>query len=275
MLPDVLVPLGADGDGPPLYCVHSATGSCYTYLALAGALDHRPVVGIEAVGYDGDEVVPASLADLADHYAQVVDADRKGRPVCLLGWSMGGVVALEMAERLRALGCLVPLVVLVDARVPEEEPMPADRLIRARFVAAFAPGALGDISARSTETLRVWAENGSGEDGWEPLRARGWLPDELDSETLNRRFEVFRNNVRALNQHRVAPGHPGPVLVIKAKDSPPESRRWSELADDVREVTVPGDHHSLWHDAGLSELTRSIRDALRQVSATRARGYAS
>ncbi len=275
MRPDLLVPLGTDGDGPPLYCVHSASGSCYTYLALAGILEHRPVIGMEARGYDSDEASPTSLADLAVRYAEVVDADRNGRPVCLLGWSMGGVVALEMSEHLRALGCLVPLVVLIDARVPEEEPMPTDRMMRARFVAGITANTLRDVNARITETLRVWAEDRPAEDAWGPVRSHGWLPHELDSETLDRRFAVFRNNVQALNRHRVSSGHAGPVLVIKAHDSPPETRRWSELADDVREVTVPGDHHSLWHDAGLSELARVIRDALRQVSVALALGSPS
>jgi thioesterase domain-containing protein len=272
MLPDILVPLGGDGDGPPLYCVHSVSGSCYTYLPLAGALDDRPVIGIEAPGYDGGESSPASLVELADCYAQVVDADREDRPVCLLGWSMGGVVALEMAERLRALGCAVPLVVLVDSRVPKDEPMPAERMIRARFVAGFASDTVDGINARITETLRVWDEHGYGQDAWEPLRAHGWLPDELDSEALDRRFAVFRNNVRALNQHRVAPGRPGPVLAIEAQHAPPERRRWPELIDDVREVVVPGDHHSLWHGANLAELIRVVTDALRRVPAVSARG---
>ncbi|WP_229402494.1 thioesterase domain-containing protein [Micromonospora okii] len=266
MLPDVLVPFGPDGDGPPLYCVHSAFGSCHTYLPLARLLDHRPVTGIEAPGYDGGEAFPGSLAELADAYAELVDVDRDGRPVCLLGWSTGGVLALETAARLRSGGCPVPLVVLVDAYVPQDEPTPTDRMIRARFVAGFAADTLDRLRDRSAETLRVWEEEGTGEDAWEPLRARGWLPDELDSETLDERFAVFRNNVRALERHRVAPGHPGPVLVVRARDSPPETRRWSELVDDVREVTLPGDHHSLWDADGVSGLARVVSEALARTT---------
>jgi hypothetical protein len=49
-------------------------------------------------------------------------------------------------------------------------------------------------------------------------------------------------------------------------------RRWSELACDVREATVSGDHYSLWHGAGLPELGRVIRDALRHAHLTQPEG---
>jgi thioesterase domain-containing protein len=266
MLPDVLVPLGPDADDPPLYCVHSASGSCHTYLPLAGLLDHRPVIGIEAPGYDGGEAWTGSLAELAHGYAEVVDVDRKGRPAYLLGWSMGGILVLEMAARLRAAGCPVPLVVLIDAWAPEREPTPPDPLLRARFVAGFTAGTLGGVRDRTTEILPVCEGEETDEATWDRLRAHGWLPDELDSETLDQRFAVFRNNVRALNAHRVEPGHLGPALVIKAADSPPEQRPWPDLIDDVREVTLPGDHYSLWDAAGQSTLAQVIGDALSAVA---------
>ncbi|MFY1672840.1 alpha/beta fold hydrolase [Plantactinospora sp. WMMB334] len=272
MLSDILVPLGADGDGAPVYCVHSASGSCHTYLPLATMLDHRPLIGIEAPGYDDGEVLSGGLAALADAYARVVDVHRKDRPVHLLGWSMGGVLALEMAARLRSTGCPVPLVVLIDAWVPTGEPTPPDPALRARFVAGFAADTLGGVADRTAEILRVCAEEGTGEEAWDRLRAHGWLPDELDSETLDQRFAVFRNNVRALNEHRVQPGHPGPAMVIRGQHSPPETLPWADLIDDVREVTLPGDHYSLWHDAGPTRLATVIGDALRQTSTAALRG---
>jgi thioesterase domain-containing protein len=268
---DVLVPLTADGDEPPLYCLHPASGSAYSYLPLASLLDHRPVIGIEAPGYDTDGLPPADLADIAELYVHAIDADRQGRPVCLLGWSMGGVVAVEVAQRLRALGCPVLLTVLVDSRVPDEEPLPDERTMLARFVADFTADAIGDVRARMREILESWPEDVPADAAWGPLRDRGWLPDDVDTETAARRFAVYRRNVLALHRHRVAPGGRGPILAVKAQDSPPETRQWSELATDVRTAAVPGDHYTLWHGTGLVALGRIVGDALRQVSPARSR----
>jgi thioesterase domain-containing protein len=282
MLPDtaddILLPFTSGGEGPTLYCVHAASGSAYTYLPLNALIDHGPVVGIEAPGYDGEELPPADLAglaDMADRYARAIDADRAGQAVCLLGWSMGGVVAFETAERLRTRGCPVALVILIDAQVPGDEAVPEERSLLAHFAAGLVPGSLAEISARIEEILRSWPAEVPAAAAWELLGERGFIPAEFDEPTLRRRFAVYRTNVEALQRHRVVPGHRGPVLAITARDTPAGSARWSDLAADVQEVAVPGDHYSIWLGDGLEQLGRVIRDALRHVRPARAEGAAS
>ncbi|WP_055479818.1 alpha/beta fold hydrolase [Sphaerimonospora mesophila] len=273
MSADLLLPFCGGDELPPLYCVHSASGSAYTYLPLAGLLGGRPVVGIEAPGYDGDGLPPTDLRRLADGYARTVDDDRAGREVCLLGWSMGGSVAWAMAHRLLARGCPVALVVLVDALMHHAEPVPSREAVLAGFavnlVREAGEGRAGEAVA---DALRAWPADAPAEDAWRLLRRAGLIPEDLDGETLGRRFEVFRRNVEALHGYAPEPGYPGPVLVVESEGSPRGPLRWTDVARDVRTVTVPGDHFSMWRGAGLTALGAAVRETLREVSSMRPEG---
>ncbi|WP_433496664.1 alpha/beta fold hydrolase [Sphaerimonospora sp. CA-214678] len=273
MSADLLLPFGGGGKAPPLYCVHSASGSAYTYLPLAGLLGDRPVVGIEAPGYDGDGLPPTDLRRLADDYARAVDDDRAGREVCLLGWSMGGSVAWEMAHRLLTRGCPVALVVLVDALMHHAEPVPPREAMLAGFAVNLVREAgEGRAVQAVADALRAWPAGAPAEDAWRLLRSAGLIPEDLDAETLGRRFEVFRRNVEALHGYVPEPGYPGPVLVVESAGSPRGPLRWTDVAQDVRTVTVPGDHFSMWRGAGLTALGAAVRETLREVSSMRPEG---
>lgn len=267
MHPDLLLPFGeGDGDASPLYCVHSASGSAYTYLPLAGMLDGRRVVGIEAPGYDGDGLPPTDLGELADRYARAVTDDCGKREACLLGWSMGGSIAYAMAWRLRALGVAVPLVVIVDALMHHTEPVPPVREILTRFAINLVTEAgAGQAEERIVDELRAWPPDAPVTDALRLLRHVGLIPEDLDAETLDRRFEVFRRNVEALHGYEPEPGYPGPLLVIDGEDSARGQLRWTDVAPDVRTVTVPGDHFSLWRGAGLTMLVKQVTEALREA----------
>lgn len=267
---DLLVPFGeGDGDAPPLYCVHSASGSAYTYLPLAGVLDGRRVVGIEAPGYDGDGLPPTDLRELADRYARAVADDCGKREACLLGWSMGGSVAYAMAWRLRALGVAVPLVVIVDSLMHHTEPVPPVRVILTRFAINLVTEAGGgQAEERVAAELRAWPPGAPTTDAWRLLRRAGLIPEDLDAETLGRRFEVFQRNVHALHRYAPEPGYPGPLLVVDGEESARGRLRWTDVARDVRTATVPGDHFSLWRGAGLAVLGEKVKEALREACAS-------
>ena len=106
----------------PLAFVHATGGDVACYRGLASLLeDHFPIAGLPA-----PPVLPADLNELAGHHVSTL-ADVIDRDVILGGWSLGGVVALEVARRLRQRGVQVPLVLLLDSRLPRSNvPVPID-----------------------------------------------------------------------------------------------------------------------------------------------------
>ena len=72
------------------------------------------VIGIQARGLDGQEPPHATVEAMAAEYLRAVKARQANGPYYLCGYSFGGLVAFEMARRLRESGDEVALVGLFD-----------------------------------------------------------------------------------------------------------------------------------------------------------------
>lgn len=252
MIGDTLVPLQPTGTGPPLFCLPGATGSAHTYARLALGLDH-PVHGIDSP--DPGAGSPAATVDgLAVGYLDAVLPVVGDGPLCLLGWSMGGVLAFETARLAARRGIAVPVLVLVDAPVAEPVPPPPEHLVWRAFLSS-ATGAAADP--------RWTGRPGTALDA---AVAAGSLPADVDRDALLRGYTVFRANVLALGAHRVTGPYDGPVITVTAEASPAELTRWARVAARVTDHAVPGDHHTLWHGEGLARLREIVATALRPVA---------
>ena len=114
-----LVPLKTSGGKLPLYCIHPDHGLVLFYQALANCLPpDQPVYGLQSVGVDSDEPPLTSLEDMAGRYLRDIKAFQPSGPYHLGGYSLGGVLAAEMARQLHASGEQVGLLALFDTYAP-------------------------------------------------------------------------------------------------------------------------------------------------------------
>ncbi|HEX3126564.1 MAG TPA: amino acid adenylation domain-containing protein, partial [Thermoanaerobaculia bacterium] len=118
-----LVPL-QKGDGlPPLFMVHQVGGNVYTFRVLAQALGRdRPVYGLRSRGLEAGEEPFATVEEMAEHYLELVRGVQRSGPYRIGGASMGGMIAFEMAHRLREAGETVELLTLMDTPCGEQMP---------------------------------------------------------------------------------------------------------------------------------------------------------
>jgi thioesterase domain-containing protein len=76
--------------------------------------EDQPVYGLQAQGLDGQRPILTSVEEMAELYLQEVKTIQPQGPYLVGGYCMGGSVALEMAQRLRAQGEEVALVALFE-----------------------------------------------------------------------------------------------------------------------------------------------------------------
>ncbi len=267
VLPDRLLPIRPGSDAAPLYCVPPASGSPYGYLPLAAAFDPgQAVYALDAPGFDDDEPVCEHVADLSSAYLDAIAQHQGDAPACLLGWSLGGVVAYDMACRRAAAGLPVPVLIVVDAPVPVSgpKPLPQERLVLRRFVADLMADPDPDGVDAVIDSVPVSEPISA---VFDALADKGVIPAELHEVTLARRYGVFRGGTRAMAEYRADAGYPGRVLAIRAQDTPKAAGRWRDLAPNAEEHVVPGGHYSIWQGGGLVTLSGLIRRALSEVSA--------
>ncbi|TWV34956.1 alpha/beta fold hydrolase [Streptomyces misionensis] len=110
----LLVPL-AQRPGPlSSVLLHPAGGGLGQYLGTAARLArHGSVFGIRAAGLLPGEEPHDDVADMTSTYLDLLDHFSE-RPRVLVGWSLGGVLAWELAARLAENGP-APAVVLIDS----------------------------------------------------------------------------------------------------------------------------------------------------------------
>jgi acyl carrier protein len=132
-----LVALNSGKAESPLFVVHAIGGTVSAYAPLSQELaDTFKVYGLESPALSDGGAVATSLADLVTDYVQRIRAVQGAGPYALAGWSMGGVIAFEIAQRLERAGADVSLLVLLDAPFAIAADYPSgDAELAARFVA--------------------------------------------------------------------------------------------------------------------------------------------
>lgn len=86
------------GAGPSILLLHGMTGSAAIWSRVAPLLDGFRAVAPDLLGF-GDSSKPDSPYDLAAHADALEPLVASVGPICVVGHSMGGVIALEVLRR--------------------------------------------------------------------------------------------------------------------------------------------------------------------------------
>jgi iturin family lipopeptide synthetase A len=245
------------GDGTrPLFLVHPIGGHVLCYAELARALgSSRAIYGLRALGLE-EELPPLdSVEAMAARYMQELRKLQPQGPYLLGGWSFGGMVALEMAQRLRAAGEAVALLALIDSPFPRAE-VPLAALDDQTLLERFIHDLKSLPQAHEGEELSQWTAL------LEETRRGGSLPRGADFADLTSHFKVFRANATAFHHYQPCP-YEGRAVLLQASESGGElSRGWRGVVTGPLETHVlPGNHFSLLRE-GVHTLAALLRAAI-------------
>ncbi|AGC45224.1 non-ribosomal peptide synthetase [Myxococcus stipitatus DSM 14675] len=266
------VTLQSSGTGAPVFFVHAVGGAVGPYRMLARMLGtERPFYGLQAPGLDGSEAPLEQVEALARRHVAALRAVRPEGPYVLGGWSLGGVVAFEMARELERQGQRVEQLVLLDSFAPGDallEREPDGALLLAGMALDLARTAGGEPTLRP-ELLTGLADEEQLTRVAQHARASGWLPPEVRDVDLRAWRDVTRANLRALSAYRPGPYGGGPVTLFRAKDAKRErvvdaSHGWSRFVapDQLTVEDVSGDHYSVLRAPDVDGLATRLASLL-------------
>ena len=122
-----LVPLRAGGTRPPLFLMHAHGGNVLEYYPLATLLEaDQPVYALQARGLEGNVRKGESMEMIAAAYITELRALQSEGPYYLGGFCFGGLLALEVAQQLKAAGEDVALLVLIQTTHPAQDHFRSD-----------------------------------------------------------------------------------------------------------------------------------------------------
>ncbi|HVD87035.1 MAG TPA: AMP-binding protein, partial [Solirubrobacterales bacterium] len=118
-----LVALKPSGNRPPLIVIAAGDGNIVGFAPLARRLSaEQPLYALQPSGLDGRRPLDRGIGAMADRYLEALRSLRPRGPYLLAGRCNGATVAFEMAQRLRAQGEDVPLLVALDSDPPPAGP---------------------------------------------------------------------------------------------------------------------------------------------------------
>jgi amino acid adenylation domain-containing protein len=225
----LLEPGAPDNSAAPLFCLRGL----FHYRDLAAALRH--VVPVYAVLLDGEEELAgddeltavAAIEKIVEHYVSSIKRISPTGPYHLAGLSAGGLVAIEVAQRLKSSGDRVDLLALLDTNAP-------GTTLRKRMVVA-AKGAAKALIGREDRRMTT---------------AR-------DIELLYRASQIRLS----------AEPYKGDVVLFRAMQSNfgwrPHDLGWSRFINGrIDLVDIPGDHLSMMREPFVTALASAISERL-------------
>lgn len=255
-----LVPLASGGNGTPIYCPHPLGGHVLCYAPLARALAGRhPCWGLQAPGLDEGEPLAASWDELIAHHWRLLPDDNS--PLILLGYSYGGYIAMELADRLHRAGRPLPPVVLLDVPHPSAIPKSMSMPDRATLVHSLFGRAL-DLDLPALQALPP--------DTMLPqvhalAVARHVLPPGTSLAMLERLLAVAHNASRL-----VAPptrSYDFPILLLRAREASTriadrEDFGWRDYVRELTVTWVDGSHESMLEAPRIPGLLEALSGVL-------------
>lgn len=291
-----LVLIQPRGTRRPFFCVHPAGGNVFCYADLANQLGvERPFYGIQAHVFEGQPPPLTRIEEMSAEYVESLLAAQPEGPFFIGGWSIGGVVAFDLARRLREQGREIKLLVLLDSMPPTTS---------GRFAEGESESLLvefcRDIGLHLNDFMMEWQELG----GLEPdhqlalildgAKKANIVPPDVSLSQVSRLFDVFKANVNAarnytpqidygrvtlfrasegieqlrekdvlaLGQH-TSPLSAGSSSAIAARDV---DLGWNKFVKSGPELRiVPGNHYTMLKPPHLQTLAETLNQCIREA----------
>lgn len=259
-----LVGLRPRGSGRPLYIVHGIFGNVLQLRGLAERIvADRPIYALQARGADPRLEPHASIGEMATAYLEAIREFQPSGPYALAGYSFGGLIAFEMACRLREAGEEVDVLALLATEVHERNlpfgAMLSYKAVLARRVAKkLLSSGIRTWPAYLLAKVRLAGHrfllrHGLAEPG-DP-----WLESpELLTDRTRRMYKTY---VREFVAYRPR-AYQGAISVFCPRgpsyDSCDPLPIWRKVADHVAVFSIPGTHQTIMDEPHVNSLARQL-----------------
>jgi acetoacetyl-CoA synthetase len=262
-----LVLLKPGSAGHPVFIAHGLGGSAMEFFQLVKHIEgENPIYGMQARGTDGTDEPLDRIEDMAQFHIDAIREIQPKGPYYLVGYSLGGLVALEMARKLMESGQIVGLLALLES-YPHRRYVPMEQRVRltARLVWRHASNMLElpvrdaiSYLLRPSERLSHFSR---GEDG----RLYRHPPTGVWSTAAMQRVRDSGYLALQCYKPRYFAGKISFVAAGKSSEFPDDPVAvWSRLVDKLTVETTPGDHFGIitTHFESLAAvLSRYLREA--------------
>jgi amino acid adenylation domain-containing protein len=265
-IPNILIPIKPGGRKTPIYLINGGGLVADGFFNLSDELDEdQPVFGFQSNGYNNNGTPFKTIEDIASFYIKNLLSENAYGPYCLAGYSLGGIIAFEMAKQLKALGKEVKLLAMIDSLARDPE------LIKLKYTARdiFRVMALniyllkyGPVRAFNYTAGIVKAGIKAISRRFNRSAMQEPTPTEVDAED----FDVFFLQILAYQKYNITP-YDGNIVAFRASDitfymEDFKYLGWRPYAKKIKSISIKGHHFSIFDNSNIREFGRKLQAAL-------------
>ena len=257
-----LVPIQPNGSKLPLFAVHGLYGDVLFYRDLVQHLgSDQPFYGLQAQGLD-QQPHGTRIEEMAAHYLKEIQTLQPEGPYLLTGYSLGGLIAFEMAQQLHQQGQTIALLALLDTwnLCRYEHLSYFKKLPRHRRMFLHLQNLL-QMPMKDQVTYAVEKVKARLTQYWTPKQA-------LCEEKLSRQAIVEKNQAASINY--VPQTYQGRVALFAIEETELDFYEyfepdlgWGKLAlEGVEFYQVPGEHLTMMAEPHVQQLAEQLKDCI-------------
>nr|WP_231995718.1 thioesterase domain-containing protein [Pseudomonas mucidolens] len=256
----------------PLFCVHAGFGTVFDYEPVARLLaGRRAVQAIQCRMLLDANWQDQSLERMAVDYVDDLRARQPQGPYHLLGWSLGGTLAILMTAELERQGQQVEFLGLMDSFVPGTEPgaeMDDGLEDLQSFIQVMMPGAHAPLPVTLDESPAGLHQLFAGLLAQQTVAA-GSLSQALGADELGHIFSVARRLKRlSLALARCPQIHTAPHCWWAAGHAAAAQALHVQIGQDTAGPSLPCGHFEVPHNPRfLESLDQALTRLLTSISA--------
>ena len=271
-----LIPIQPEGNKSPFFCLHPIAGVVFPYFDLASLLGKdRPFYGIQSLGFMENEKLLTSIEEMASYYIKAIKTVQPHGPYYLGGWSLGVVIAFEMARQLEEIGEVTERLILIDL-----QPSSTSKLTKLYFGFKFFitqalpqiwPYVYDYVQLQNQANVRVFAQDALPSiQSANKSQTLGKVLNRINSLIRSSRplLRVMQGNTQALV--RYTPKHYTGKITLLRTSKPWNSNTqdptlgWSQFStQEVETHLIPGHHLNLLREPHLKVLAQTLKNLLK------------
>jgi acyl-coenzyme A synthetase/AMP-(fatty) acid ligase/thioesterase domain-containing protein len=267
--PDMFT-LQPSGTQTPVFCFAGSGALALTFSPLARHFPDRGVYAFQAHGLERRAIPDWSVEAAATRFLQLLRIVQPRGPYILLGHSYGGLIALEVAHRLRAAGEQVELVGLLDTYLPTNFASQPALSFETMPDRPHKPTVIRRAQERVTKQIERVLPDGLPALSLVTKRVRGHLAGMVPWSGQHQ-FDAFFDHGTITSRRYVMKPYDGRVAIVLAENNPDGPHSWQPLLTGRREFfEIRSEHTSLLREPHAREVAEMIRAEMSAVELERA-----
>jgi pimeloyl-ACP methyl ester carboxylesterase len=247
-----MMPVNTEGNKIPFILLH---GEKMNYPLSDYFGKDQPFYGFFHYGSDGKKIFHRSVETFARDYITQLQKVIPGGPYYLGGFSFGGLVAFEMATQLQKQGFDVPVLILIDCKVPMfKEPVIASNSLLKMSIQFY----------NYSKGIYYWGFHLARKIYFESL-----LLFKTKLHQKNRNYYIMGTYGEISRRYKPKAKYDGNILLFRTNQNRSQFKYlgWDTLSNNVNLVLLEGDHKTIYNNQGsYDKISKNIGEWLQKAN---------